>query len=542
MRQPLFDFYSCFVLNQTGTLQFNSCEMKNTISAVIITFNEEANIGRCIDSLRPIADEIIVVDCYSADDTKEICQRKQVTFVENEFLGFANQKNFAASLATCEYILSLDADEYLSTDLTQSLLKVKQDLKMDGYTMNRLSSYAGEWIRTCGWYPDTKLRSWKKGKGVSKGQGSHERVQIEGEYTSAHLKGDLLHHAYDNITQFLEKIQRYSDIYAREHRHKVRSSGFKIFYKTTFAFVKSFLLKKGILDGYKGLLISVCNANFVFYKYSKLREANNELTTSLIISTYNREDALEMVLLSVLNQSELPDEVIIADDGSQNDTRELIERYQAKFATKLVHCWHEDLGFRAGQIRNKAIAMATQDYVISVDGDMVLHEDFIKMHKKAAWSGRFIQGSRVLLSDSTTRKVIENKQLSVSFFEKGIRNRLNSYFSPFLSKIISRSTTKLEGTRTCNMAFWKSDFVRINGFNEDIVGWGREDTEMAVRLMNTGVKRYNLKFAGFGYHLFHPENSREMLSVNDGILSKTITERLSRCANGINKYITLSEA
>jgi hypothetical protein len=147
-----------------------------------------------------------------------------------------------------------------------------------------------------------------------------------------------------------------------------------------------------------------------------------------------------------------------------------------------------------------------------------------------------------LLSDSTTQRVIKNKILSVSFFERGIRNRFNSYFSPELSKIISRTTNKLEGTRTCNMAFWKSDFVQINGFNEDIIGWGREDTEMAVRLMNTGVKRYNLKFAGFGYHLFHPENSREMLSVNDGILSKTITERLSRCANGINKYMTLSEA
>lgn len=516
--------------------------MEKKISAVIITFNEEANIGRCIDSLRPVADEIIVVDCFSTDSTKEICLRKGVVFVENEFLGFANQKNFAASQATCDYILSLDADEYLSPDLTQSLLKTKGNLDVDGYTMNRLSSYAGEWVRTCGWYPDTKLRLWKRGKGVWKGQGIHERVEMLEGFTLKHLDGDLLHHAYDNITQFLEKIQRYSDIYAREHRHKIHSSGFKIFYKTTFAFVKSFFLKKGIMDGYKGLLISVCNANFVFYKYSKLREANNEVTTSLIISTYNREDALEMVLLSVLNQSELPDEVIIADDGSQNGTRELIERYKAKFTTKLIHCWHEDLGFRAGQIRNKAIAMATQSYIISVDGDMVLHRDFIKMHKMAAWSGRFIQGSRVLLSDETTRRVIKDKRLSVAFFEPGIRNRFNSFFSPLLSKIVSRTTNRLEGTRTCNMAFWKSDFIKINGFNEDIVGWGREDTEMAVRLMNTGVKRYNLKLVGFGYHLFHPENSREMLSVNDGILSKTISERLMRCVNGVNKYMALREA
>ncbi|HPI79411.1 MAG TPA: galactosyltransferase-related protein, partial [Cyclobacteriaceae bacterium] len=148
----------------------------------------------------------------------------------------------------------------------------------------------------------------------------------------------------------------------------------------------------------------------------------------------------------------------------------------------------------------------------------------------------------VLLSDETTRRVIKDKRLSVAFFEPGIRNRFNSFFSPLLSKIVSRTTNRLEGTRTCNMAFWKSDFIKINGFNEDIVGWGREDTEMAVRLMNTGVKRYNLKLVGFGYHLFHPENSREMLSVNDGILSKTISERLMRCVNGVNKYMALREA
>ena len=111
-----------------------------------------------------------------------------------------------------------------------------------------------------------------------------------------------------------------------------------------------------------------------------------------------------------------------------------------------------------------------------------------------------------------------------------------------LSKIVSRNTNRLEGTKTCNMAFWKSDFISINGFNEDIVGWGREDTEMAVRLMNTGIRRYNLKFAGFGYHLYHPENSRDMLSVNDGILNKTIEERLRSCTNGVNKYLSLSES
>ncbi len=516
--------------------------MGNTISAVIITFNEEANIGRCIDSLKPVADEIIVVDCYSTDATKEICQRKQVTFVENEFLGFANQKNFAASLATCEYILSLDADEYLSTDLTQSLLKVKKNLDMDGYTMNRLSSYAGEWVRTCGWYPDKKLRLWRRGRGVWKGQGIHERVEIGGEYTFRHLEGDLLHHAYDNITQFLEKIQRYSDIYAKEHRYKVYSSGFKIFYKTTFAFVKSFFLKKGILDGYKGLLISVCNANFVFYKYSKLREANIDVSTSLIISTYNREDALELTLLSILQQSELPNEVIIADDGSGEETKRLIENYRKQFPIPIIHCWHEDFGFRLATIRNKAIALANYEYIIMIDGDIIMSEHFVRSHKRNARLNQFVQGSRVLLQAELTHKVIEEKLINFGFFTRGLVNRFNTIHSRLLSSLFSFYSNKPNRIRGANLSFWKGDVIKVNGFNEDFVGWGREDSEFAVRLKNIGIVRKHLKFAGFGYHLYHKESSREALRKNDLILERAISEQLTSCQNGIGKYIALSEA
>ncbi len=507
------------------------------ISAVIITFNEEANIGKCIDSLKPVADEIIVVDCYSSDHTKEICLQRGVTFVENEFLGFANQKNYAASLARHDYILSLDADEYLSPELSASIVAAKDSLDKDGYTMNRLSSYAGEWIRTCGWYPDTKLRLWKNGMGVWQGQGIHEKVEIKGDASISKLNGDLLHHAYDNISQFLEKIQRYSDIYASEHRHKVESSGLKIFYKTSFAFIKSFFLKRGILDGYKGLLISVCNANFVFYKYSKLREANRRLSTSLIISTYNREDALELTLLGVLQQSELPDEVIIADDGSRSETKALIEEYKKEFPIPIRHCWHEDLGFRLATIRNKAIAMANSEYILMIDGDIIMHREFVKSHKRNATANQFVQGSRVLLQPATTLKVLRSKQVHFGFFGRGIRNRFNTIYSPLFSSILSFYSNKPNRIRGANLAFWKRDVIRVNGFNEDFVGWGREDSEFAVRMKNIGVVRKHLKLAGFGYHLYHKESSREALRKNDLILERAIVEELTSCANGIGKYM-----
>lgn len=509
----------------------------NKISAVIITYNEEFNIGRCIDSLRPVVDEIIVVDCFSTDGTQKVCLEKEVKFFQHEFIGFAFQKNYAVSLASFDYVLSLDADECLSEELTQSIQAIRKGKLCDGYTMNRLSSYAGKWIRTCGWYPDTKLRLWNKNLGTWVGRGIHEKVELNEKTVVKHLKGDLLHLAYNNISQFLEKIQRYSAIYGREHRFRIHVNSFKIIYKTVFSFIKSYFIKLGIADGYKGLLISACNANFVFYKYLTLLEANRVLSTSLIISTYNREDALELTLISVLNQSVMPNEIIIADDGSRSATKSVIDRYRLKFPVPVKHIWHEDTGFRAGQIRNKAIAKATSEYIISVDGDMVLHKDFIRLHKKAAWKGRFIQGSRVLLSNKKTELALQSKVTNFFVLESGISNRINAIFFPPFSSLFTVESKKLEGTRTCNMAFWKKDFVEINGFNEDIVGWGREDTEMAVRLMNNGVKRVNLKFGGFGYHLYHKENSRSQLIQNDKILRQTIDAQLRYCGNGITKYL-----
>jgi glycosyltransferase involved in cell wall biosynthesis len=511
------------------------------ISAVIITYNEENNIGRCIDSLKPVADEIVVVDCFSKDNTKAICLEKGVVFYENEFLGFAHQKNFAARLATYEYVLSLDADEYLSTELAQSILDVKNNCLCDGYTMNRLSSYSGEWIKTCGWYPDTKLRLWKKDIGYWKGGGIHEWVELCQPTSAQQLHGDLLHHAYDNITQFLEKIQRYSTIYASEHRHKINSSAFKVFYKTVYSFFKSYFLKLGILDGYKGLLISVCNANFVFYKYSKLFEANHSLKISLIISTYNREDALELTLLSVLNQSVMPHEIIIADDGSRASTRILINAYREKFPIPLIHCWHEDMSFQAGQIRNKAVAASTGEYIVHVDGDMILHKNFINSHKKVALRGRFIQGARISLSEENTRVMLADK---IRFFrtDLGFINRLTAFLSPALSWIISGIGYRQEETRTCNMAFWREDFIRINGFNEDILGWGPEEIEMPLRLINSGVRRVNLRFAGFAYHLYHKEISRRNSLDINRLLLHSYRDNSVRCRNGIDKYLVKKRA
>lgn len=505
------------------------------ISAVIITYNEEKNIAQCIDSLLLVADQIVVVDCFSNDGTKKICLSKGVDFYENEFLGFSHQKNYAVQLAKYELVLSLDADEYLSRELIQSILEVKNNCKYDSYSMNRLSSYDGQWIKTCGWYPDTKLRLWKKSAGAWKG-GVHEWVELFKPAKTQHLQGDLLHHAYDNIQQFLEKIQRYSDIYAKEHQFIVSSSPFKILYKTTYAFLKSFLLKRGILDGYRGLLISFCNSNFTFYKYAKLLEVNRRVKTSLIISTYNRENALELTLLSILNQSEMPEEIIIADDGSRQDTKQLLDNYREKFPVPLIHCCQENENVQSIQIRNKAIASSAGEYIIHVDGDMILPRNFIRSHKKVVQVGRFIQGSKVSLSKGITERALSLKTINNFFSIKRVWTSVLGYvFTPVFKWIISGFSTKQKSTETNNLAFWKEDFLKINGFNEDIIGRGIEEIEMPMRLMNSGVKRFNLRFAGFAFHLHG--NKSEIQSKDDQDLQLAYKNGTVRCNNGVDKYL-----
>ena len=198
------------------------------LSGVVITYNEEENIARCLDSLSRVTDEIVVVDSYSQDDTKKICLDRNVRFVENSFSGHIQQKNFALSRAEYDNIISLDADEYLSSELTDSILEVKEAWPSEAYSMNRLSSYAGKWIRHGDWYPDAKVRLWNKNVGKWGGYNPHDRVVLKDGYTPFHLKGDILHEAYVDSFEALDKIQLYSEIYARENASVKSPSVLKI--------------------------------------------------------------------------------------------------------------------------------------------------------------------------------------------------------------------------------------------------------------------------------------------------------------------------
>ena len=258
---------------------------------------------------------------------------------------------------------------------------------------------------------------------------------------------------------------------------------------------------------------------------------------SLIITTYNRPDALLLVLRSIEFQALTPDEVIIADDGSGNDTKAAIHAFQKTSNLSIIHSWQKDSGFRAAKSRNKAIAKSTSDYIILIDGDMILHPEFIQDHINNAETGCFIQGTRVLLTKDITKDVLRNMSTHFSFFSKGIQNRKNTIHSNFLSKLFSKKKNYLRGIKTCNMALFKKDCININGFNNDFEGWGKEDSEFIVRLLNNEVNRKNLRFNALQFHLWHNENTRASLKQNEMIFNSAIDNNTKWCDNGINQYL-----
>ena len=261
------------------------------------------------------------------------------------------------------------------------------------------------------------------------------------------------------------------------------------------------------------------------------------MRVSLIITTYNWPESLNLVLMSIENQTIMPQEVIIADDGSTVETQEIIGKFQKDSELNIIHSWQEDNGFRVAKSRNKAIAKSCGNYIILIDGDIILHPKFVQDHVSNAKVGYFMQGSRVLLSQDITEQIIISKRISFSFFSKGMKGRKNSIHSNFLSKIFSTKKNYLRGIKTCNIAFFRQDFINVNGFNNEFEGWGREDSEFVVRLLNAGLNRKNVRFNAIQYHLWHKEVDKKDLDYNNQLLQNSIEQKLKVCTKGINKYI-----
>ncbi len=265
-----------------------------------------------------------------------------------------------------------------------------------------------------------------------------------------------------------------------------------------------------------------------------------QLSNSLIISTYNWPKALALVLKSLKKQSVLPNEVLIADDGSTDETKNLISEFSKSINIPIRHIWHEDVGFTKATILNKAIAKAQGDYIIQVDGDCIMHPNFVKDHVRFSSENCYLYGSRVNIQKAQLETLFANQQVQFNCFSEGIKKRTRAIYSPFLSTFYKPKHEFSKKFRGCNTSYFKSDFIAVNGYNEDFKGWGREDSELALRFYNYGLKSRRLRYRGIIYHIHHVEKSKSRLELNNDIELKTINEKLVWTANGIDKYLKTS--
>jgi len=258
----------------------------------------------------------------------------------------------------------------------------------------------------------------------------------------------------------------------------------------------------------------------------------NQHTVALLISTYNWPQALELVLLSVLAQTRMPDEIIIADDGSDERTKKLVTDYKTRFGVPLKHVWHEDDGFRKSLILNKAVKQIESEYIIQIDGDIIIHPKFVNDHLNTAENGHFVQGSRAMITEQKSEEIIKTKQINFSFLTEGLYSRFNAIRFPLLAGIFKLDPSNPFHIKGCNLAFWKKDFIAINGYYNGFEGWGAEDYEFGARLLHLGVKRKRLKMLALGFHIFHPINSRANTGPNDKIYRKTLTDKATYASDG----------
>jgi len=266
---------------------------------------------------------------------------------------------------------------------------------------------------------------------------------------------------------------------------------------------------------------------------------------SVVVTTYDRPDALRAVLWALRDQRDRGFEVIVADDGSGPDTGDLLARLRPSLPYRLEHVWQEDRGFRAAMARNRAVAAADGRYIVFLDGDCVPLPSFVQRHRSMAEEGHFASGNRVLLQEDLTRVVLEGHVAIQRWTRRDwLRARLRGDVNRLLPLVRlpdlgfrKLSAERWQGVQSCNLGVWKSDFIRVNGFDERYTGWGREDSNLAVRLIRTGVRRKDLRFAVPVLHLWHREFDRSGLGANDELLRQVLESDTTVAELGIDRHL-----
>lgn len=266
---------------------------------------------------------------------------------------------------------------------------------------------------------------------------------------------------------------------------------------------------------------------------------------AVVVTTYNRPDALAAVLRGYFEQADRDFEMIVADDGSTQDTRRLVEDCARRAPFPLSHVWQEDQGFRAAAIRNRAVAQTRADYVLFTDGDCIPAPWFVAAHRRLAEPGWFISANRVLLSEAFTRRVLaEGLAIQrwgwpqwIGAWRRRDVNRLFPLLSLPLGSLRKLGAKRWEGAKTCNLSAWRADLLRVNGLDESYSGWGLEDSDLVVRLMRAGVRHKSARFAAPVLHLWHRENDRSALPENQRRLDEILASTRIQAAQGLSQYV-----
>lgn len=262
--------------------------------------------------------------------------------------------------------------------------------------------------------------------------------------------------------------------------------------------------------------------------------------TCLVITTYNWPEALNLTLSSVARQTQLPDEIIVADDGSGPSTRAVVERWRTA-GLAIEHLWQEDAGFRLARSRNRAIAAARAEYVLLVDGDMILHPRFVADHVRCARPDCFIQGARPQLSAATTARLLQDVEMTIGPLTPGLQRRAYAMRSPMLSRLFSSTKATLGGVQGCNQSFWRSHAIRINGYDERFTAWGPEDREFVARLLHLGIRRHYVRHMAIAFHLHHATRAPAAPNPFDRLLQETLASRATWTEWGIASHLHAAE-
>ncbi len=258
---------------------------------------------------------------------------------------------------------------------------------------------------------------------------------------------------------------------------------------------------------------------------------------TLLVSTYNWPEALKVSLYSVLGQTVMPCEIVIADDGSKEETKAIVDDFRKQCPVPVIHCWQEDSGFRKTRIMNVAIAASSGDYIVQIDGDIMIDKHFIADHINQMKPHTFTRGSRACLSPEITQEVLKEGKCDVSIFSKHVVNGFNALRSKILSRFLCRDSNDVRHVKGCNTAFWKEDFIAVNGYNNALSGWGHEDIELAARLHNNGVSMRIVKARAIAFHLYHTFNSRHNEENNLQVYEVVIRDGIKRCSDGYDELL-----